>query len=305
MTSYKKFTPIEKQIELLESRGLNINDRNKFKWYLESYNYQNLINGYNDFFIVNNNRKENKYKSLATSNGIISLFNFDRSISKYILSNIQNIERKLSTSIAYTIAETMNNKGDNSGKLFNINEKLKNFIFKNLNAFNEVKSKFKEKENKLLLNDAFKSRYKKIEEIPIWFIVIFISFGDLLLILKNLRKNVFFEIIKNSKIHLLNNFSKGELIDLFKIIKNIRNRICHNNVLYNFNTSDKYKKIVIRKFKISNKPKVNLFEIIRIIEILDMGKSNNSLSKIIDQKINEIKDIDPTIINEIKNEIWN
>lgn len=85
---------------------------------MSSYNYQNFINGYNDFFMINNDRKENKYKKTASSNFIIELFNFDRLVSKYILSNIQNIEIKISTSLAYTLAQFMYDHKLENGKLF-------------------------------------------------------------------------------------------------------------------------------------------------------------------------------------------
>lgn len=116
----KKFMSFLEQISILRARGLNILDANKLIWYLKAYNYQNLINGYNDLFMKNEDRKINKYKDIATSEGIIELFNFDRNISKVILSSIQNIERMLSTAIAYTIAKILCENGYDDGNIFSI-----------------------------------------------------------------------------------------------------------------------------------------------------------------------------------------
>ncbi len=78
----KEFKTIDEQIELLKSRGLKIDNEDKLKWYLSSYNYQNFINGYNDLFMINEDRSKNKYKPIASSNQIINLFNFYRWLSK-------------------------------------------------------------------------------------------------------------------------------------------------------------------------------------------------------------------------------
>lgn len=120
MKPKKEFKTFDEQIFLLKQKGLFIDDEEKLKWYLKSFNYQNIINGYNDFFMINNDRKTNKYKNISNSNGIIELFNFDRYISKLLLGDIQNIERKISTSIAYTLSSIMKENNVNDGRLFNL-----------------------------------------------------------------------------------------------------------------------------------------------------------------------------------------
>ena len=66
----KKFKTFDEQIKLLEQKELFINDKNRLKWYLQSYNYQNFINGYNDFFMINNDRNKNKYKKQQAQMGL-------------------------------------------------------------------------------------------------------------------------------------------------------------------------------------------------------------------------------------------
>lgn len=142
----KEFKTIDEQIELLKSRGLKIDNEDKLKWYLSSYNYQNFINGYNDLFMINEDRSKNKYKPIASSNQIINLFNFDRWLSKNILSTIQNIERKISSSIAYVLAINLNYfNNDKSGNIFKyefnnpVIEKM--FVKMDLEEWNEIKSR--------------------------------------------------------------------------------------------------------------------------------------------------------------------
>jgi hypothetical protein len=73
---------------------------------LTKYNYQSFINGYNDFFLLAQARNLNMYKYKANSDDLISLFNFDRYISKFILGDIQNIERFLQNAIVQTFFKT-------------------------------------------------------------------------------------------------------------------------------------------------------------------------------------------------------
>lgn len=46
----KHFLSVDEQIRLLQDRGFKISTKCFFQWYLTKYNYQALINGYDDFF---------------------------------------------------------------------------------------------------------------------------------------------------------------------------------------------------------------------------------------------------------------
>ena len=176
----------------------------KLKWYLSSYNYQNFINGYNDLFMINEDRSKNKYKPIASSNQIINLFNFDRWLSKNILSTIQNIERKISSSIAYVLAINLNYfNNDKSGNIFKyefnnpVIEKM--FVKMDLEEWNEIKSRLLD-DKKINKNEKLYKKYNSNSEIPIWSLIIKMSFGDLILIFNKVNENIFFQIMKNSKI---------------------------------------------------------------------------------------------------------
>ena len=106
----KNFLTVSEQIKLLERRGLEIKNKKSLEWYLTKYNYQSFINGYNDFFLLAQARNLNMYKYKANSDDLISLFNFDRYISKFILGDIQNIERFLQNAIVQTFFKLMKNE---------------------------------------------------------------------------------------------------------------------------------------------------------------------------------------------------
>lgn len=308
MKPKKEFKTFDEQIFLLKQKGLFINDEEKLKWYLKSFNYQNIINGYNDFFMVNNDRKTNKYKNISNSNGIIELFNFDRYISKLLLGDIQNIERKISTSIAYTLSSIMKENNVNDGRLFNLSYDHVT-IKKIFKIQNKKEVEWKTIQENILKNlnlkeKIFNNANQDIKEIPVWSLVIHLSFGSLIYLLKIMNKNIFYKIMENSNLKNYNDLSNKEMIEIFEILKNARNRICHNNVLYNITISDKNNKInLINKF-INQDKKPNLYSLVLIILKLEKPQQNNYLIEKINEKIDDWKDINYDIKKEIVNKIW-
>lgn len=308
MKPKKEFKTFDEQIFLLKQKGLYIDDEEKLKWYLKSFNYQNIINGYNDFFMINNDRKTNKYKNISNSNGIIELFNFDRYISKLLLGDIQNIERKISTSIAYTLSSIMKENNVNDGRLFNLSYDHVT-IKKIFKIQNKKEVEWKTIQENILKNlnlkeKIFNNANQDIKEIPVWSLVIHLSFGSLIYLLKIMNKNIFYKIMENSNLKNYNDLSNKEMIEIFEILKNARNRICHNNVLYNITISDKNNKInLINKF-INQDKKPNLYSLVLIILKLEKPQQNNYLIEKINEKIDDWKDINYDIKKEIVNKIW-
>ena len=308
MKPKKEFKTFDEQIFFLKQKGLFIDDEEKLKWYLKSFNYQNIINGYNDFFMINNDRKTNKYKNISNSNGIIELFNFYRYISKLLLGDIQNIERKISTSIAYTLSSIMKENNVNDGRLFNLSydhvtiKKIFKIQNKNEGEWKKIQKNILKNLN--LKEKIFNNANQDIKEIPVWSLVIRLSFGSLIYLLKIMNKNIFYKIMENSNLKNYNDLSNKEMIEIFEILKNARNRICHNNVLYNIKISNKNNKInLINKF-INQDKKPNLYSLVLIILKLEKPQQNNYLIEKINEKIDDWKDINYDIKKEIVNKIW-
>ncbi|MDE6473445.1 MAG: Abi family protein, partial [Ureaplasma sp.] len=253
----KEHLTIEQQIELLKCRNLKINNVSKTKWYLERYNYQLIINGYNDPFIKSFDRRKNLYDYDSSFESIIELFDYDRMISDIILSEIQNIERTLSHKIAYIISEEMFTYKQKNGKIFKIDDKLFKILFKEKIPFNEFKSEITKYVNKI--NDNLFIKYhSNIEDIPIWTLSLSWTFGNLIFIFRNLNKNLQKKII-NSYGNL--SWNIDQFTKIMIVLNRIRNRTAHNNVLYNVS------------IKLNNKMK-SFFE---INEDLRINFSSNSL----------------------------
>lgn len=101
----KPFLTINKQIELLEKRGLLFQDKEVAKSNLLSYGYYEIINGYKDCFLDNSLYREDKFKSGITFEHIFQLFTLDRNIRSEVMSALETFEANLRQALAYTVAE--------------------------------------------------------------------------------------------------------------------------------------------------------------------------------------------------------
>ena len=193
----KKHLKTKEQIKLLKSRGLQIRDSKKLESYLKKYNYQNLINAYNDPFFKNYARETNLYDVDATDLGIIDVFEFDRKIALLTWESISNFERMLSSSISYFVSEKMNKLGFENGNIFSLEEVYWSSIFNNAKTKKEIINevcKFHKKSDLNLLK-----KYRNINEIPIWSMILLVSFGGLEFLYNVLSEDIKYNVIKSFK----------------------------------------------------------------------------------------------------------
>ncbi|MGL4343183.1 MAG: Abi family protein [Metamycoplasmataceae bacterium] len=297
----KLFKNWEEQIDLLKERGLKIINEEKFKWYIRNYNYQNLINGYNDFFMINNNRKTNYYKKNIDSEMIINLFNFDRQLVSIILSDLLNIERKFSTMLAY---EIMNNYLAEipilkSGEILKCNNYEMQYIFPNINKIDLTLSGEKnlriEKNIDILKeilcayskNKTTTLKYKNLNEIPLWTLSLNWTFSQTCklysLLDKKIQKNISNHFCKKKERNFYINFEKVMIL-----FNDIRNIVCHNNVLYKIDYKKNTKNIsnMYNFLFLENIKNIRLKNIINLIITFTPHKSETL--NIIENKINEL-----------------
>lgn len=257
----------------MKSRGLKICNSKKLEKYLKKYNYQNIINGYNDPFLKNHARQSNTYDIDATDLGIIDVFEFDRRIALLLWENISDFERTLSSSISYCISEKMNKLGFKNGTIFALEDLHWNSIFNNKKSREEITNEICKFQKKTDLN--LLKKYESINEMPIWSMVLLVSFGSLGFLYDSLSEDIKYNIIKSFKkiITSPNEFSK-----VIKIIIKLRNRIAHNNVIYNLSTGTIYRQQVISflvKNDIKSKITNSSFKIYDITLILSKIQNKN------------------------------
>ncbi len=296
MIKYKNFLTFEEQLDhLVNKRNFHISDRDKMNLYLKNYNYQNFINGYNDPFMKGFRRENNTYLDEIDEKCIISLFNFDKMLASQILFFIQNIERKFNTSLCYVIAKEMKNINYINGNILEIKNDDFSKIFETKNSENIelIKQYLLDKISEQSNSEIIKKYKNNFDKTPIWTISLILSFGDVLKLFGKLKSNIKEEIYKLLFDNKFEDPKTFESIMLF--LKNIRNRCCHNNVVYKINTSKNSK--LIASFLIKNKlntsksnksNKIRIFDAIKIIDyLLDDEKNFFNLKKIIENYLYE------------------
>ena len=305
----KPFKTIDEQIELLKSRGLKIVSIHRFKIYLQKYNYHNFINGYNDAFMINFDRSSNKYITGVESSNIIDLFNFDRTLSGYLLTNLQNIERQLSSALTYILGQELKQQNVLCCTLLNFHNYhyQKIFKIKNDNELNELynnMTKLVYRRDDKLYNSYFDKKNKtyKFCEIPIWSLSLSWCFGDLLYIFSLLTDNIKYKIIRFfTKL----NFDIDTFTKTLNMLKTLRNRVAHNNVIFNYKYTKNLK--AIKRFMVKNNINFNKstnINIGNIVNIIDKFlPSNSQLSDIVNKTLKKKIENNKDFLKESKDYI--
>lgn len=96
----KPFKTTDELISQLTIRGVDITtpeQKSNAKKHLQRIGYYNLINGYNDLFLV----AKDHYKPGTTIEEIVSLYNFDRKLREILLKYILPLETNIKSLVAY------------------------------------------------------------------------------------------------------------------------------------------------------------------------------------------------------------
>ena len=250
----KCFLTFDEQINLLKNRNLSFKCNNKdltdrVKWYLTKYNYHNFINGYNDPFMVNFDRTKNWYRSEVNAQYVIDLFNFDRSLSRILIGDILSVERNFSTQICYHLLKKYKDiyPEINEGMILELSSENFLKIFANINDIkfskkihddNNLVDKEKMLRKTILSFSKGKEAVKKHQDdnYPLWTLSIYWSFGDACRIYKALNDELKLEIATayfDDNIKLYDGYLES-FISIMQLLNNLRNLICHGNVIYKF-----------------------------------------------------------------------
>lgn len=106
----KPFLTIDQQIDLLKSRNLLIQNEQETKRSLLSYGYYEIINGYKDPFLKDDDKE--CFKDGITFEHIFNLFNFDRNLRTWTMSSLEMFESNLRQAVSYVVAEDFSYEQD-------------------------------------------------------------------------------------------------------------------------------------------------------------------------------------------------
>jgi abortive infection bacteriophage resistance protein len=155
----------EKQIELLQSRGLIIENKERAQRWLARVSYYRLSAYFAPF---KTSSADESFRSGTKIDSICDLYNFDRKLRLILLDAIERIEVAIRTAVTYELAHSYGPFGHTNPTSFS--RKFDHPRF--LSDLQEVESKSRERYIK-----HFRTKYSREPHIPIWMISELFSFG--------------------------------------------------------------------------------------------------------------------------------
>lgn len=219
----KMFKTLDEQIEILEARGLLINDYDKAKTILFRENYF-FINGYRHLF--SKNMKDERFINGTTFDELYAAFTFDRSLRNIMFKYLLIIENNIKSIISYQLSRKY---GYKEKDYLNPN----NFTQDSMRArqVHDILSKTKRqiringKQHSATLH--YLSNYGYI---PMWILVKVLSFGIV---------SELYSILKVEDQLMIADFYHVDSDTLgvyLSLLSNFRNLCAHEDILYDHRT---------------------------------------------------------------------
>ena len=227
MAAEKIFNTYNSQVEILRSRGLQIQDDRQAIRILERENYYNLINGYKLPFLAQTEEVE-RYKPGADFFEIYALYLFDRRLRAIFLERILMIENHIKSVIAYEFSEQYGHKNylmpDNFDGVATDAMKRKR-VHDLLTAIQEdIRQRMIKK------HAAIIHYYDSYGYIPLWVLVNIMSLGRISTFYSNMKLPERQHVAKRFKV------SENELRSYLAVMVLFRNLCAHDERLYNYRT---------------------------------------------------------------------
>ncbi len=172
-----------KQVELLESRGLNIPDDKIAIHVLEHINYYRL----SAYFLPFQSKKD-IFDDSTSLDDVLYLYEFDRRLQNLTLEALANIEISVRTKLAYYL-------GHQYGAFGYTDSSNYYFRFNHYNWLKKIRESIKRSSEVFVTH--FQTKYTSETDLPIWMICEVVSFGQIFHLYKGLKKTDRQNISKN------------------------------------------------------------------------------------------------------------
>ena len=219
----KMFKTLEEQIEILEGKGLIVEDNEETKEILLRENYF-FINGYRHLLM--NSISDKTFVTGATFRELYSIFLFDRYFRNIIFKNLLIIENNLKSIVSYQLSKKY---GYREKEYLNV----KNFT-NDHSKQKKVKDLVDKMKRQIRVNcanhNATMHYVNNYGYIPLWILVKVLSFGivcELYAILKQEDKVAIADIFGTSTYNME---------DFLPILANYRNLCAHEDIVYEHRT---------------------------------------------------------------------
>ncbi len=291
----KTFKDLNEQINILESRGLIINDVDITKDILLRENYF-FVNGYRHPFLEN----ENKYKKGTTFEEVYSLFLFDRSLRNIIFKYLLIVENNIKSILSYQLSKKYG---------YRESDYLKTKTFDNKpNKLRQIEDLINKMKRQVRINgfqhSATRHYMYNYGYVPLWILVKVLSFGIVSEMYSILKIEDRIEIAKNF------NVSAEDLSIYLPLLSNYRNLCAHEDILYENKTQRMINDTVYHKMlgidQVDSEyvlGKNDIFSLIIILKRILREEDFKNMMSELENKINtlayNLKTIDISIIRDI------
>ena len=215
----KTFKTIDEQIEILKSKGLEINDYEYAKDVLLRENYF-FISGYRHLFLKS--PKDRMFLPGTEFRELYAMFNFDRQIRNIIFKNLLIVENNAKSIFSYQLSRKYGIKEKNYLNPSNFD--------RTGDKIRQVNDLLKKIKRQIRINGGQHSATVHYVEnygyIPFWVVVKVLSFGLISELYTVLRYEDKKEIADEYDVDI------DDLLTYFPILANCRNLCAHEDILY-------------------------------------------------------------------------
>lgn len=227
----KEFKTYDEQLEILESRGVNLSTpqlRKRAKIALQHEGYYNLINGYKMLFLQRGADGKflvpDVYKDGSTIDEIRQLYYFDAKLRSIVLKNILQIETNIKNLISHSFSKIHGHKN------YLIYE---NFDTSQRDSAKNITSLISEVQRQLsgrVTDPSIRHYLTNHGYVPFWVLNNILTLGTI---------SKFYSLMKQperQEVSKIFNLQDNELSNLLTYLSSVRNVCAHSNRLYCFRT---------------------------------------------------------------------
>jgi abortive infection bacteriophage resistance protein len=229
----KPFKTIEEQIQILRSRKLIIEDEKFAEYALFTFSYYDLINGYKECFMV-----DDEFRPNISIEYLYNFCRFDHRLQNIIFQYSVIVETKFKTALAYVISK---NHGVFQDEYLSRNNYIRSS--KNKNKVDIILSKVREtySHNFKHLENPTKHYVDTKNHVPPWILFKNVTFNNVINLYSILNNNDKKEVCS---LILDIDLPENQKLQLFKdcltIIRQFRNKIAHKLKFISFKTKSNH-----------------------------------------------------------------
>ena len=219
----KIFKNLDEQIEILEQKGLVINDKEKAKDILFRENYF-FVTGYRSLFMEN--FKDRRFIKGTTFEEMYAMFRFDRNLRNIMFKYVLIVENNIKSILSYQLSKKYGFKEKEylNPKIYT-QDSLK--ARQGKDVLNKTKRQIK---NNIKHHSATNHYTTNYGYIPLWVLVKVLSFGIVSELFNILKPDDQLKVASEYDINV------EELSIYLNILANFRNICAHEDILYDHKT---------------------------------------------------------------------